>query len=327
MKYPLTRLRRYRQSKRIQDLFTQTQLSLHNIIYPVFVTEGTKIKKPIPALPEQFIYSIDTLKQYIWMLVEKGLYNFLIFGVPSKKDTFGTGAYTENNIIEETVKELRKTFGQDIVIACDVCLCEYKSDGHCGIVIKTSRGQEIDNDKTLELLGKTALNYALAGADIVSPSDMMDGRVKVIREILDKNNLTNTLIMSYSAKFHSSFYGPFREAAGSAPQFGDRSTYQLNPSNAKEALRECETDFEEGVDILMIKPAGYYLDIILKASETFNLPIAAYNVSGEYTMIKLMAKSGFIDENNAVLETLNSIKRAGADIIITYWANKLLDLI
>lgn len=327
MEFPDTRLRRYRQSIRIQNLFKGISLSLDNIIYPLFVTEGTNIKKPINALPEQYIYSIDTLKQYMWMLVEKGLYNFLLFGIPQKKDEMGECAYKNGNIIEKTVAELRKTFGYDIVIVCDVCLCEYKTDGHCGVVVRTSRGLEIDNDKTLTLLSKAALSYAKSGADIVAPSDMMDGRVKFIRETLDREGLNNTLIMSYSAKFFSSFYGPFREAAGSAPQFGDRSTYQLNPANFNEALRELETDFEEGADILMVKPAMCYLDIIYEAKNRFNIPIAAYNVSGEYTMIKLMAHNNLIDEDRAVLEVLTSIKRAGADIIITYWANKLIDLL
>lgn len=327
MSYPITRLRRYRQSRRIQDLFAQTQLSLNNIIYPVFVTEGKNVKKPIASLPDQYVYSIDTLKQYLWMLVEKGLYNFLLFGIPDKKDKNGNGAYKDDNIIEKTVRGLRQTFGQDIVIVCDVCLCEYKTDGHCGVTVQTSRGVEIDNDKTLELLSKTALSYAQSGADIVAPSDMMDGRVKVIRETLDKNGFNNALIMSYSAKFLSSFYGPFREAAGSAPKFGDRSTYQLNPSNFKEAIRELETDFEEGADIIMVKPAMCYLDIIYEAKNRFNTPIAAYNVSGEYTMIKLMAQNNLINEENAIVEVLTSIKRAGADIIISYWASRLTDII
>ncbi len=327
MKYPVTRLRRYRQSRKIQDLFAQTHLSLSNIIYPVFVREGQNIKTPIAAMPEQYVYSIDTLKEHLWMLIEKGLYNFLLFGVVEKKDKDGESAYKEGNIIERTVKELRKTFGQDIVIVCDVCLCEYRTDGHCGVVVQTSRGIEIDNDKTLEILSKVALSYANSGADIVAPSDMMDGRVKIIREALDRNGFKDTLIMSYSAKFLSNFYGPFREAAGSAPKFGDRSTYQLNPSNFKEAMRELETDFEEGADILMVKPAMCYLDIIYEAKRRFDIPIAAYNVSGEYTMIKLMGQNNLINEENAVMEVLTSIKRAGADIIITYWANKLVDII
>lgn len=327
MVYPITRLRRYRQSKRIQELFEQNKLSMNNIIYPVFVTEGENIKKAIPSLPDQFVYSIDTLKQYLWLLVEKGLYNFLLFGVPTEKDESGEGAYKKGNIIERTVVELRRTFGQDIVIICDVCLCGYRKDGHCGVVVETKRGFEIDNDQTLTLLSNAALSYAQSGADIIAPSDMMDGRIKFIREFLNKAGFDNILVMSYAAKFLSSFYGPFRDAVDSAPRFGDRSTYQLNPSNFNEAIRELESDFEEGADILMVKPAMCYLDIVHEAKKIFNIPIAAYNVSGEYTMIKLMAQNNLINEDSAVLEVLTSIKRAGADIIITYWANKLIELL
>lgn len=308
------RTRRTRINENIRSIVRETVLNIEDLIYPIFVVEGEGIKEEIPSLEGNFRYSIDKLDKIIKEIEELGIRGVLVFGVPKYKDEFGTSAYAEDGIVQKAVRRIKEI--SNLFVITDVCMCQYTSHGHCGII----KNEYVDNDSTLEYIAKIALSHAKAGADMVAPSDMMDGRVGVIRNMLDENGFKNVGIMSYSAKYASSFYGPFREAADSKPQFGDRRSYQMDYGNIREAMREIEYDIEEGADIVMVKPALSYLDVIRWTRDRFNHPIAAYNVSGEYAMVKAAAKMGYIDEEKIVFEILTSIKRAGADIIITYHA-------
>lgn len=311
----MNRFRRLRVSPQMRRMVRETKLSKSDLIYPLFVEEGQNIKTPVQSLPGIYRYSIDRLDDILQQISESGISGLLIFGIPAHKDDKASCAYDDNGITQNAIKYIKKNHPKLIVIA-DVCLCEYTSHGHCGVV----SNNKILNDETLPLLAKMALSLAKAGADIVAPSDMMDGRVKAIRKILDENGYIDIPIMSYSAKYASEYYSPFREAAESTPKFGDRKTYQMDCANSREAMREILNDIDEGADMIIIKPALAYLDILKSAREICNLPIAAYNVSGEYSMVKSAAKTGIIDEKRIVMENLLCIKRAGADIIITYHA-------
>src|SRR5579875_461244 len=307
------RLRRLRKSQKIRDLVSETSLNVSSLIQPIFVVDGEKIIEDIDSMPGIKRYSLDMLDDYIQELVENGIIAVLIFGIPKIKDEIGSEAYSKSGIIPRTIRRLKESF-PELVVAADVCLCEYTTHGHCGIV----ENGIISNDKTLPLLSRAALTYAESGADIVAPSAMMDHQVLSIRNALDSEGFRDTIIMSYSAKYASSLYSPFREAAFSSPKFGNRKEYQMDIRNSKEALREIEMDIKEGADIVMVKPALPNLDIISQASSLYNVPIAAYSVSGEYSMIKFASMSGYLNEKDAVLEITTSIKRAGASIIITY---------
>lgn len=309
------RTRRLRENASIRSLVRETVLNSNDFIFPIFVVEGENIKKEISSLKGNYHWSVDRLDELVAEVKKANIKGIMVFGLPDHKDEVGTSAFEENGIVQRAIKKI-KEIDKDMFVVTDVCLCQYTSHGHCGVVIN----EKIHNDESLKYIAKVALSHAKAGADMVAPSDMMDGRVKAIREILDENGFEYISIMSYSAKYSSAMYGPFRSAAQSAPQFGDRKTYQMDYSNSNEALREIEADIEEGADIVMVKPAIFYLDIIRAARDRYNLPIAAYNVSGEYAMLKTAAENGLIDEKNAALEMLTSIKRAGADIIITYYA-------
>jgi porphobilinogen synthase len=302
-------------------MIQETELSPGHLIYPIFVKDMAEKKVPIPAMPDVYQFSVEGLPQEVEDVVSLSIPAVLLFGIPEKKDEVGSGAYDENGIVQKAVRVIKKLFGNDIIVITDVCMCEYTSHGHCGII----KDGDVDNDETLKFLARSALSHAVAGADMVAPSDMMDGRVKVIRETLDISGYTNTSIMSYAAKYASALYGPFREAAESAPHFGDRRGYQMDPPNQREGLREIRLDIEEGADIIMVKPALFYLDILSKARHEFNIPLAAYSVSGEYTMIKLAASKGYIDYQRAVIEANIAIRRAGADMIITYFAKDLAE--
>ena len=297
-----------------RETFVQTQ----KLIYPIFVEEGENIKEEIEAMPGQYRYSVDRLDEILSVLSELKIGGVLLFGIPKHKDECGSSAWDENGPVQQAVRYIKKNY-PEIVAITDVCMCEYTSHGHCGILCE----HDVDNDKTLEVLAKTALSHARAGADMVAPSDMMDGRIGFIRETLDENGFENTLIMAYSAKYASAFYGPFREAAGSAPSFGDRASYQMDPANGGEALKEIELDIEEGADILMVKPALAYLDVLYRAKEVSDRPVAAYSVSGEYSMVKAGAKAGYIDEVRIIKESTLCIFRAGADMLITYFAPEI----
>lgn len=318
MFFPITRLRRLRLNQNIRDLVKETVITVNDLIYPMFIIPGTGKSEEIRSMPEIYRHTIDNALKEINEISKLGIKAVLLFGIPEKKDDMATGAYSKKGIIQQAVKAIKKK-NKDLVVITDLCLCEYTDHGHCGVI----HDDYVDNDETLELLSLTALSHAEAGADIIAPSDMMDGRVAKIREVLDDNEFHNKIIMSYSAKYSSAFYGPFRDAAQSAPKFGDRKSYQMNPPNIREALREIEQDIEEGADIVMVKPALCYLDVISAAREEFNHPLAAYNVSGEYSMIKAASKMGWIDEDKVAYEILTSIKRAGADIIITYFAKQI----
>lgn len=311
----LKRPRRLRTSEGIRKLVRETSINAGDFIYPLFVVEGKNVEREIPSMPGVFHYSTDRLLFELEKIQSAGIPGVMLFGIPDEKDELGSSAYCENGIVQKTLREAKKRF-PELVFTADVCLCEYTSHGHCGAI----KDNKVDNDATLELLSKTAVSLAEAGADMVAPSDMMDGRVGAIRRALDINGLLDKAILAYSVKYVSSFYGPFRDAADSAPAFGDRKTYQMDYHGRKEAMKEIELDIVEGADIIMVKPALPYLDIIKEASARFDYPLAAYNVSGEYCMIKAAAQKGWIDERGAVLESLTSIKRAGADIIITYFA-------
>lgn len=315
MYFPIYRPRRLRENESLRQLIRETRLSVNDLIYPLFVIHGSNAREEIPSMPGNYHFSVDKLAEEVKKIQELGIPAIILFGLPAEKDETASGAYAENGEVQEAIRALKKVT-PDLIVITDVCLCEYMSHGHCGIV----EGGRILNDPTLELLAKTALSHAQAGADIVAPSDMMDGRVAAIRDILDENDFTNTPIMSYAAKYASGFYGPFREAAQSTPQFGDRRSYQMDPPNALEALREVSLDIEEGADIVMVKPALSYLDIIYRVKQEFGYPVAAYNVSGEYAMVKAAAAKGWIEEKRIILEILTSIKRAGADLILTYHA-------
>lgn len=309
------RPRRLRTSETMRRLVRETELSVSDLICPVFVCHGTGVKEEIPSMPGQYRLSVDELVKEAQEVRDLGIPGILLFGLPEKKDEFGSEAYAPNGIVQQAVKAVKSAVS-DLLVITDVCLCEYTSHGHCGIV----RDGKVLNDDTLHLLASTAVTHAIAGADIVAPSDMMDNRVEAIRQALDDAGYCDTAIMAYSAKYASAFYGPFREAAECAPQFGDRKAYQMDPANAREALKEVALDIEEGADIVMVKPALSYLDIIRQVKDTTDLPVAAYNVSGEYSMVKAAAKNGWIDERRVTMEILTSIKRAGADIILTYHA-------
>ncbi|SHI20764.1 porphobilinogen synthase [Clostridium intestinale] len=311
----IKRGRRLRVNEATRALVRENSLSSDDFIYPIFVVEGENIKNEISSLPGNYHYSIDRLEEVVKEVKEAKVRGLMLFGIPEHKDACGSEAYNEEGIVQKAIRKI-KELDKDILVITDVCMCEYTDHGHCGII----HGTDVDNDETIEYIGKIALSHAEAGADMVAPSDMMDGRIGKIREVLDKNNFKHIPIMAYSAKYCSAFYGPFREAANSAPQFGDRKTYQMDPANLREAIREMEQDIEEGADIIMVKPALSYLDVIRKARDNFDYPIAAYNVSGEYAMVKAGAKMGWIDEKKIALEMLLSMKRAGADIIITYYS-------
>jgi porphobilinogen synthase len=312
------RPRRLRTDSVMRELVRETRVSKSSLIYPIFVQEGKNIIEDIASLDGQKRYSPDKLPYILETTLKGGIKNVLLFGIPQKKDEIGSAAYDDNGVVQQAIKIAKKHF-PEIKIITDVCLCEYTSHGHCGLL----NGFDVDNDKTLPLLAKTALSHVQAGADIVAPSDMMDGRVAAIRNTLEENNYVNTAIMSYAVKYSSAFYGPFREAVGSAPSFGDRKSYQMDYHNINEAVKEASLDVLEGADILMVKPALSYLDVISKIKQSFNLPLAAYSVSGEYAMIKSAAKAGLIDEAATACETAVSIFRAGADILISYYALEL----
>jgi porphobilinogen synthase len=318
MYYPSYRMRRLRRTPAIRDLVRETTLQLDDLVYPYFVIAGENIKNPIASMPGVFQLSIGNLIPEVREAVRMGIKAVLLFGIPAHKDPAASGAYDNEGIVQMAVRAIKDEF-PELVVITDVCLCEYTDHGHCGVV----QEGEVLNDVTLELLSKMAVTHAESGADIVAPSDMMDGRVAAIRNALDDEGLTDTILMSYSSKFASAFYGPFREAAGSAPSFGDRKTYQMDPANLEEAVRESLLDIEEGADMIMVKPAIPFLDVIHAVKQETKFPLAAYNVSGEYAMIKAAAANGWLDEQRAVLEAVTGIKRAGADLIITYHAKDI----
>jgi porphobilinogen synthase len=322
MLFPDYRPRRLRQSETFRRLVRETVLSTDDLILPLFVIDGKGVKNAIPSMPGHFQLSIDNLIKRVKEAANAGIPAVMLFGIPDKKDPLATRAYAKDGIVQKAVQSLKSKVPEMAVIT-DVCLCQYTDHGHCGVV----EGGIIDNDASLDLLARVALSHAKAGSDMVAPSDMMDGRVAEIRQTLDENDLSRVPIMSYAAKYCSAYYGPFREAAHSSPQFGDRRTYQMDPANAVEAIREVSMDVEEGADIVMVKPALPYLDIIYRIREETDLPVAAYNVSGEYSMIKAAEKMGWIDGSKVMMETLTSIKRAGADMIITYFAMEAAKLI
>ncbi|MFV9511083.1 porphobilinogen synthase [Tepidibacillus sp. LV47] len=315
MELQFKRHRRLRQNAAIRNLVRETQLHPYDLIYPLFVTYGEKVRNEVPSMPGVYQLSLDELEKEIKEVVDLNIQAVILFGIPENKDEVGSGAYDDQGIVQEAIRLIKKLAPELIVIA-DTCLCEFTDHGHCGIV----QEGKILNDPSLDLLAKTAVSQARAGADIIAPSNMMDGFVAAIRYGLDQAGFTDVPIMSYAVKYASAFYGPFRDAAHSAPQFGDRKTYQMDPANAREALREAESDVAEGADLLIVKPALAYMDIIQRVREQFNLPVIAYNVSGEYAMVKAAAQNGWIDEQKIVLEMLTGMKRAGADMIITYFA-------
>lgn len=312
-----SRLRRLRRREHIRRTFRETRLNPEELVAPVFIVDGRGVVERVEAMPGVNRYSVDRLSSHVEDLLKAGVGTILLFGVPTKKDSTGTGAYSRDGIVPRAVRHLRKEFS-DLVIMTDVCLCEYTSHGHCGVLT----GREVDNDRTLPLLARAAVEYASAGADVVAPSAMMDGQVAAIREALNVAGLKDTLVMGYSAKYASTFYSPFRSAAESKPSFGDRKSYQMDVASRRQALREIEADVKEGADIVMVKPALAFLDIISEARRRFDLPLAAYDVSGEYSMVKAAAARGWLDEKAAVYEILTGIRRAGADLIITYFARE-----
>ena len=318
MLFPDYRPRRLRQNERFRRMIRETKLSVDDLILPMFSVEGKGVKKPIPSMPGHHQLSVENIVKEAKVARDLGIPAVMLFGIPDKKDALATSAYAKGGIVQKTVKALKKKV-KDLVIITDVCLCEYTDHGHCGVV----EGDTIDNDSSIDLLARTALSHAQAGADMVAPSDMMDGRVAEIRDALDQNGFSSTPIMSYAAKYCSAFYYPFRQAAESAPKFGDRRTYQMDPANSLEAIREVAMDVEEGADIIMVKPALAYLDIISRVREEIDLPVAAYNVSGEFSMIKAADKLGWLDGKKIMMESLTAIKRAGADMILTYFAKEV----
>ncbi|MBI4177852.1 porphobilinogen synthase [bacterium] len=323
--FPTMRLRRLRSSAPIRRLVRETRLHAAELIYPLFVRAGRSVREPIPSMPGQFRYSPDTIVRECERALKAGVHAVLLFGIPSSKDALGKSGTDPKGVVPQAVRAIKRAL-PELVVITDVCLCEYTDHGHCGLVREKGRKGErekvktVDNDATLPLLAKMSLVHAESGADIIAPSDMMDGRVGAIRSALDKRGFDQTPILSYAAKYASAFYGPFRDAAGSTPKFGDRAGYQMDPPNVREALREIEMDLSEGADAVMVKPALAYLDVIRAARSKFDVPIAAYNVSGEYSLVKAAAVKGWIDERRAALEILTAIKRAGADLILTYWA-------
>ena len=315
MKFPIYRPRRLRKSDLFRRMIRETHLRPDDMILPLFVCPGKGVKRPISSMPGNFQLSIDLLIKEVQEVRSLGILGVILFGIPEKKDELGSEAYAEHGIIQRAIEALKEKV-DEVLIITDVCLCEYTSHGHCGVV----KDGEVLNDATLELLSRQALSHVRAGADMIAPSDMMDGRVGAIRKVLDDHQLVDVPIMAYSAKYATSYYGPFREAAESKPQFGDRKSYQMDPANGDEALREVRLDIEEGADIVMVKPALPYLDIIYRVKQTFNIPVAAYNVSGEFALVKAAAQLGWVDGDQVMMESLTSIKRAGADLILTYFA-------
>ena len=313
--YPDVRLRRFRRTAPLRALVRETRLSLDQFVMPLFVAPESLRNAELPGMSR---YTPDELLREVEELVRSGVQAIILFGIPAEKDEQATGAWEDDGIVQQALRALRPRF-PELVLMTDVCLCEYTSHGHCGVIVDG----EVHNDQSLELLARTAVSHVEAGADVVAPSDMMDGRVAAIREALDDRGYESAPILAYSAKYASAFYGPFREAADSTPSFGDRRGYQMDPANVREALRECELDLDEGADALMIKPALPYLDVIRAVRETYDVPIAAYNVSGEYAMVKAAARAGWLDERTAALESLTAIKRAGADLILSYWTKDL----
>jgi porphobilinogen synthase len=320
--FPTKRLRRLRYNPIVRDMVRETVLTKNDLIYPLFVVPGTKVKNEVRSMPGVFQMSIDVVVEECKELVQLGIPAIILFGIPEHKDEVGSGAYDPNGIIQQAVRAIKKEV-KNLLVITDVCMCEYTSHGHCGIL----DGERILNDATVELLAKEALTHAQAGADVIAPSDMMDGRVAAIRKALDENGFEEIPILSYAVKYASGYYGPFRDAAESAPAFGDRRSHQMDVANTNEALREAETDIEEGADIIMVKPAGAYLDIIYRVKEKFEMPTAAYQVSGEYAMIKAAGKLGWIDEQRVMMESLIAIKRAGADMILTYFAKDVAKIL
>jgi len=322
MGFPEIRMRRLRRSATLRRMVRETSLSVDDLIYPLFVRAGQGLKTPIPSMTDCFHFSPDRIAEEVAQVADLGIPAVLLFGLPAHKDEQGSEAWSEDGAVQQAIRQI-KTRVPDLLIVTDVCLCEYTSTGHCGLI----KNGKVDNDATLELLAKMALSHAQAGADIVAPSDMMDGRVRAIRQVLECNGFDDVAILSYAAKFASSFYGPFRDAAESAPAFGDRKSYQMDTANARQAMAEIALDIEEGADIVMVKPALCFLDIIYRARQRFDCPIAAYNVSGEYMMLNSAARAGLLDKDQAMMEMLTSIKRAGADIIITYFAKDAAKLL
>lgn len=320
----MERMRRMRASEELRSMVRENHVRVDELVYPIFITAGQDLCQPVESMPGICQYSLDRVDKELDRVIKAGIRAVLLFGIPEHKDEMGSGAYDENGIIQQAIRHIKadKRYEKLIVIA-DVCLCEYTSHGHCGLV----RNGEVLNDETLPLLAKTAVSYAGAGADIIAPSDMMDGRVAAIRQALDENGFAGIPIMAYSAKFASAFYGPFRDAAHSAPGFGDRKTYQMDPANGREAMREVEEDLLEGADLIIAKPGMAYMDIIRDITTRFNIPVAAYNVSGEYSMVKAAAANGWIDEKKTVMEIMTGFKRAGAKMIITYHALDVADWI
>jgi porphobilinogen synthase len=317
--FPLGRPRRLRGHPRLRELIRETQVTVHDLIYPLFVYHGTKLRREIPSMPGQYQYSLDRLDAAVAETAELGVPAIILFGIPEHKDSRGSAAIRDDGIVQQAIQIARKA-APDLLVVTDLCFCEYTDHGHCGPLAEVGGRVDVDNDATLELLAQQAVSHARAGADVIAPSGMIDGMVQAIRRGLDQAGFAHLPIMSYAAKFASAFYGPFRDAAESAPSFGDRRSYQMDPANAREALREVALDLAEGADIVMVKPALPYLDVLCRVKESCDVPVAAYNVSGEYAMVKAAASSGWIDERRIVLETLTGIKRAGADMILTYHA-------
>jgi porphobilinogen synthase len=322
MAFPTNRMRRLRRTQRFRNLVRETRLSPESMIYPIFVCPGEKVRTEVSSMPGQYNLSIDNAVELARDAEKAGVGGILLFGLPPEKDEAGSDAYDENGIVQKALRAIRENV-RELLLITDVCLCEYTSHGHCGLI----KHHDVQNDPTLKLLADASVSHVRAGADMVAPSDMMDGRVGAIRQALDSEGFANTPIMAYSAKYASGFYGPFREAAGSTPKFGDRRSYQMDPPNAREALREIALDIEEGADIVMVKPAMAYLDIIARAREAFDVPLAAYQVSGEYAMIEAASRAGWIERERIILETTTAIKRAGADILITYYALELANVL
>lgn len=322
MYFPEYRMRRFRRTENLRRMIRETVLTVDQLIYPLFVMPGKGVKNPVRSMPDVYQFSLDQLLEELKSVVQLRIPGIILFGLPHEKNERGSEAHSQNGVVQEAIRAIKDKY-PDLVVITDVCLCEYTSHGHCGIL----RGHEVDNDATLDVLAKVAVSHARAGADIVAPSDMMDGRVGVIRHALDENGFDQVAILAYSAKYCSAFYGPFRDAADSAPQFGDRRSYQMDMANTDEALREVDLDIEEGADMVMVKPALAYLDVIYRVKTEFERPVAAYNVSGEYSMIKAAAAQGWLDEKKVMMETLIAIKRAGADLILTYFAKDAAKLL
>jgi len=328
MSFPANRMRRMRRNQPLRDLVRETSLEPGDLIYPLFICPGKGVRNPIGSMPGVFNLSVDEAVREAEEAAQLGIGGLLLFGLPETKDEQGTGAWEENGIVQQALRALKQLpAAKKLVLIADVCLCEYTSHGHCGVVVKSGDAFDVDNDPTLELLARTAVSQAKAGADVVAPSDMMDGRVGAIRKALDAAGLAQTPILSYASKFASAFYGPFREAADSAPQFGDRRSYQMDGANLREAMREIDLDIEEGADMILMKPAMPYLDVVRAARERVDVPIGAYQVSGEYSMLHAAFQKGWLDQNRAMMESLIGIRRAGADFIVTYFAKEAAKLL